>query len=487
MMFAVVWFPDFALQTILRSEPFAKDAAVALLRETHQQSLIHQANSHARHAGVSPGNTVSQAIARCGSLQVRAPRPLAAQQARATVFAALYSITPMLEATAEDRYTLELQGIPTDQQQARMLHLHGVLRASGFLARIGVARHIPWAHYAAKCATNVLRVEDVRPFFDKVSLSLAIDEGPLLELLTTWGLHSLGDFARLPLQSVSRRLGSEGTQLWLDLHHPSPRLLKPMEPPESFEAWMEVETGLHSLEPLLFVIHRLLSQLCLQLSSAFQEAKVLCLELQLEDGTVYRRSFRLPEPTTRVERLRAVLHTHLEQLNTSSSIQAVGLRAVPAESKPRQQQLFRQHLHDPWKLSTTLHQLIGLVGSGNVGSPRLNNSHEPDSFEILPPAHELDPLPDEGRACTSAGGLALQRFRPPFPAYVDTREGRPVRVASQVFEGAICDSRGPWHASGSWWDNRHWERMEWDVAMQDEVLLRLVFERNRWWVEGAYG
>jgi protein ImuB len=487
-MYAVVWFPDFALQGILRSEPFAGDAAVALLRETRQQSHIHQANSHARRAGVVPGQTVSQAIARCGCLQVRAPRPLAARQARSTAFAALYSITPTIEATTEDCYTLALDGIAQDQQQERMDQLQSLLRTSGFHVRIGVARHIPWAFHAARCSPGVNRVEDSHAFFDQVSLTVAIDDEALRNLLSSWGLQTLGDFARLSLPAVSRRLGKQGTQLWLELNHPSPRLLRVMEPPQEFEASMEVEYSLNSLEPLLFVLHRLLSQLCLQLTSAFLEARVLCLELQLEDGTIQRRSFRLPEPTTRPDRLRAVLHTHLEQLHLSSAITAVGLRAIPAESRPRQQQLFTQSLHDPWKLATILHQLIGLVGSGNVGTPRLREGHEPDSFEIVPPASERDaPPPGNDGGTEPITGLALQRFRPPISARVKMPGDHPVSLESLPFSGTIHDWRGPWHASGSWWDARHWERVEWDVALEDGVLLRLVRQKECWWVEGIYG
>ena len=80
-------------------------------------------------------------------------------------------------------------------------------------------------------------------------------------------------------------------------------------------------------------------------------------------------------------------------------------------------------------------------------------------------------------------------------------EGRPVRVQidRQGFNsGAILESAGPWRTSGNWWDtpgprqksdhkSDAWDRDEWDVAMTDGTIYRLVVEREvgQWFLEGV--
>jgi protein ImuB len=84
---------------------------------------------------------------------------------------------------------------------------------------------------------------------------------------------------------------------------------------------------------------------------------------------------------------------------------------------------------------------------------------------------------------------------------VVVNEGRPVRVQidRQGFaSGAIVQSAGPWRTSGNWWDTpaprtmpEHgasaWDRDEWDVAMADGTVYRLVVERGvgQWFLEGV--
>jgi protein ImuB len=95
----------------------------------------------------------------------------------------------------------------------------------------------------------------------------------------------------------------------------------------------------------------------------------------------------------------------------------------------------------------------------------------------------------------------LRRFRFPIPARVTVSEGKPVRVQIDrqgLSSGAIVQSAGPWRTSGNWWETlaprtmpQHgeagWDRDEWDVAMTDGTVYRLVVERGvgQWFLEGV--
>jgi hypothetical protein len=72
----------------------------------------------------------------------------------------------------------------------------------------------------------------------------------------------------------------------------------------------------------------------------------------------------------------------------------------------------------------------------------------------------------------------------------ETRSGRPFPLAllSGPHPGRIVDWRGPFPMSGEWWDAATaWQRIEWDVRMEDRRLLRLAHEvPDGWRVEGVY-
>jgi protein ImuB len=46
---------------------------------------------------------------------------------------------------------------------------------------------------------------------------------------------------------------------------------------------------------------------------------------------------------------------------------------------------------------------------------------------------------------------------------------------------------GPWRTSGGWWA-QHWNRDEWDVALEDGAVCRVFQDRDsgQWFVDGIY-
>jgi nucleotidyltransferase/DNA polymerase involved in DNA repair len=485
-MYAVVWIQNFSLQSVLRSEPFERDTPVVIVRETAQRSKIFQVNSIAARYGVRPDQSVSQALAKCGQLQIRPKKPKAEKNARTCLYHCLYKLTPLIEASAEDRYTLQLSGIPEDERKSRIHALLQQLKIQGFHPQIGVASASNWAHYAAKCTKSLLWVDSPQVFFNQVSITTALEDEELQEILDQWGIRTLGEFSKLSQQAIGYRLGKRGLELWQSLHRPKEHILKIQSLPQVFSAEMDLEYTIHTLEPLTFILNRLIDQLCLQLENQMLQSRALIIDLSLEDKSHYRRVFKLPEPTTNRKKIEQVLHTHLENLQTGSAIHGISLEMIPVDAKAPQRMLFQQSVSDTWKLDATLHQLIGLLGSENVGSPRLKDTHEPDTFALEPLNQVLEEKASYGNE-SSAGKLRLQRFRPPLPAQVKLQNGFPKIVKSSLNDvSEVVMLRGPWHHSGNWWDNRKWKRIEWDIEIHTGSLLRLVYSNKQWFIEGAY-
>jgi len=304
----------------------------------------------------------------------------------------------------------------------------------------------------------------------------------IIAILHKWGIHTLGEFAALEKEQVSLRLGPEAVQMWERATGKATRILKLVQPPETFAESFEFEHEVETVEPLLFVLRRFLQQLSLRLGALYFVAKELKLQITFSDRNCYEHIFKIPEPSNNVEVLFRMLHTHLESFTSESPIVAVSLQAEAA--KPGQQQfgLFETALRDPAQLSETLARLTGLLGTERVGTPVLEETHRPDAFRMepfswqLPETSTADPLPT----------YALRRFRSGGAASVLLAQGRPQHVRSSEVGGEVVQHGGPSVASGDGWDRGAWARVEWDVELENGAVCRCHQHERGWAVDGVY-
>src|SRR6266568_3670805 len=101
----------------------------------------------------------------------------------------------------------------------------------------------------------------------------------ILAVLHKWGIHTLGQLAALDKEELAARLGPESVRLWERANGQSDRLLKFVQPPESFDESFEFEHEIETAEPLLFMLRRFLEQLALRLSTIYLVAKELTLRI----------------------------------------------------------------------------------------------------------------------------------------------------------------------------------------------------------------
>ena len=89
-------------------------------------------------------------------------------------------------------------------------------------------------------------------------------------------------------------------------------------------------------------------------------------------------------PTSNVETLFRMLHTHLETLRTEHPIVALELSAMPGRAINHQFGLFESVLRDPNHFHETLARLTALVGAERIGTPVNEESYKPDAFRMEP-------------------------------------------------------------------------------------------------------
>ncbi|PYK94554.1 MAG: hypothetical protein DME36_05275 [Verrucomicrobia bacterium] len=289
----------------------------------------------------------------------------------------------------------------------------------------------------------------------------------ILEILHKWGIHTLGQFVALNREDLGARLGSEAVRLWECANGKTTRLLKLVQPPESFAESFEFENEIETAEPLLFMLRHFLQQLAVRLSAIYLVARELTLLITFANKQHYERVFKIPQPTNDVD------------------------RPIKPVSQPRMLSGFETALRDPNQLSETLARLTGLLGSDRVGTPVLEETHRPDAFRMEPFAWEVSMRFAADTAASTedrkdALGVALRRFRPTESASGFLSENIPAHLRSANLSGKIADQRGPYFASGNWWDEKSWKRAEWDLQLEDGVVVRCHQSEEQWEVDGVY-
>jgi protein ImuB len=335
--------------------------------------------------------------------------------------------------------------------------------------------------------------------------SSELDE--LLETLRTWGIQTFRDFAALPTAGASERLGQLGVKLQQLARGKTDRQLKLKHAPPCFNQSIELDHAIIQLEPLSFLLARLLNQLCASLHSYALATNELTLLLKLENGTTHERKLSLPQPMRDPRVFLRLLLLDAEMHPPQSPVVAIIINCEAVKPRVLQSGLFIPLAPEPEKLELTLARLAKLVGIGNVGSLELLDTHRPGAFRIkrfaLKDLRKKKPNP-QSAIRNPQSILGFRVFRPPLRALVQAARGFPTEInawgANRSVHGKVIRAAGPWRTTGDWWRLDRWARDEWDVAVESrsfasgaggqtgQALYRIYRElaEGMWFVEGAY-
>jgi protein ImuB len=251
-----------------------------------------------------------------------------------------------------------------------------------------------------------------------------------LETLETWGVRTFRELAALPEAGIAQRLGPIGVKLQQLARgtNTRPLLLKKQAP--VFERSIELDNPVELLEPLSFILSRLLNQLCATLNTYGLAANELKIRLRLEDRTEIDRTLRLPiamrDPRTFLKLLMLDIESHPPQ----SAICAVSIAAEPANPRSIQKGLFQPLAPEPEKLELTIARLVKLVGDDNIGSPELVDTHRPGAFRMkrfgVKRRDEGKPKTRKGKRTSADRGLRIADSRlSPQPSVLSPQSSAP--------------------------------------------------------------
>ncbi len=324
-----------------------------------------------------------------------------------------------------------------------------------------------------------------------------------LAVLSRWGVHTLGALAALPPGDLSARLGPRGSRWQRLARGEDARPLVPWVEAPPYEAALDLEWPIEGLEPLSFVLGRLLEPLGARLEREARAAAVIYTGLRLVSRATHTRVLQLPSPIRDVRALRTLMLLDLESHPPGAAIDRVTVAIEPAPGRVVQEALFTRATPPPEQVATLVARLSALVGAGHVGTPSLVETWRPGAFGISSRftvhSSTCEIGPDISTVPRGTLNCALRRYRLPVSVRVRVAEGRPVRVMSDrhgVAGGAVVQCAGPWRASGEWWMegaggtppcHPPYDRDEWDVAMADGTVYRIYVERQvgHWFIEGV--
>lgn len=601
-MFAAIFIPDFPVEAIVRLRPEWRERAVAVMEGTAPLLRVAAVNDRAADAALEAGMTKLQAeeLAHASQavLAMRSPEQEASAQAALLDVACGFS--PRVEDTAPGIVLLDLAGLERIFGLPAKIARDLARRCSeiGLEAQVAVAANpdaavhaargfsgvtvIPEGREAERLATLPVEVLAVTPtqdlpprtqgnLFQKNSVSSvssvatpsAVANPSAAELLNTlesWGVRNLRALAALPEVAVTERLGQAGLQWQRMARGATTRTLKVIDPPARFEETCELEHPLESLEPLSFLLNRMLEQLCARLAAralATNEIRTTLTLDRVEDRVIgssshrvmtetraeaarsgisrppdqriagssdllarcpddpITRCIRLPVPMLDAKVFLKLLQLDLQAHPPGAPVVKVSVETKAAEPRRSQDGLFEATAPQAETLEVTLARLGRVVADRKigpsdhrvnktapgaedpmsrssddsirerVGSAEVLDTHRPDAFRMqrfAAPSRSRNQEPEIGN---QQSATALRIFRPPIPAQVTVRAGKPARVESEVVTGEAVWAAGPWKTSGEWWTEQPWAREEWDVCV-GSVCYRIYREARAWFLEGTY-
>lgn len=539
MAFASIYVPNFMLQAALCADLDLRGHPIALLDGIPHLCSVVAANDSAQQAGIKKGMTESQAAQFHGVRTIYRSRPCE-ESLHATLLQIGRSVSPRIEDNAIDTVISDLSGLNsvfgTNENIGQEIMRHTT--QLGLLTHIAIAANIEAALHASRGFPGITLIPPGREstVLGRLPVNVLSPSAEIQETLERWGVSTCADLAALPVLQLSERLGQEGVRLHEFACGASVRSLVLSESEMCFDEQIELEGAVAELEPLSFVLGRLLDQLCARLQAHALAVSAIRLRFALGDAfqpppldrgaasiakaapAVYEKTLRLPVAMQDPKLLLNLLRLQLQADPPPASVLAISLAAESARQRTLQEDLFRSNSINVEKLELTLARLSHLVGSSNVGTPEIIDTHRPGTFRMTRFASTENEtkrrrntvLPGKAESQMNLGCmprqsiLALRKFRPEWLAKLEVRKGYPVHIRFRGLHGKIVAASGPWRTSGDWWREETWAHDEWDVQIcfdsnstftdhalcweTQEGLFRIYYDglRRNWFVCGRY-
>ena len=359
---ACVWIPLFSLRCEeARHDGLAAYPTALLAPDTTRK--LWQVSSLARHAGVKPGMTVSQAIGLCSSLRLIEPDPVHYDERFSSLLSSLNDVSPVVEPAE-----LGLAYVGTDGLAGVYGSQHKIIEAIRQTVRpsdrptvrlgFGFGKFTAWvaASRAKPGEAVIVPVGGEKAFLASQPISVLPLDSDIHRRLRQLGIRSLGALAALPEAAITAQFGGVGRRLW---RLADGRIADPVEgsiAPEPIVAALTFFTPVGERELLVHALEQLISRALKHPRRIGWRVHAVRLRADLESESMggdgrgaaccapTNRSWLvnvlLKDPTADAGRIGAPLKTRLEQSPPTGGVERLVLEFTAFAPGTAELQLF---------------------------------------------------------------------------------------------------------------------------------------------------
>ncbi len=351
---ACVWIPLFPLRCEEARQGGLANYPTALLAPDTTRKLW-QVSSLARHAGVKPGMTVSQAIGLCPTLRLIEPDPVHYDERFSSLLSSLNDVSPVVEPAELGLAYLGtdgLAGIYGSQHKIIEAIRQTVRPSDRPTVRLGFGRGKFTAWVAASRAKPgdaiVVAPGEEQKFLASQPIAVLPLDSEIHRRLRLLGLRTLGALAALPETAVTAQFGALGRRLW---RLAAGRIAEPVEArnaPEPIVAALTFFTPIGERELLVHSLDQLIARALKHPRRIGWRVHAVRLRADLESGQMdlapTNRSWLvnvlLKDPTADAGRIGAPLKTRLEQSPPTGAVERLILEFTAFAPGATELQLF---------------------------------------------------------------------------------------------------------------------------------------------------
>jgi protein ImuB len=446
MLWLALYLPQLPLESVANGQD---DGRPQLVYETRgSQQTVHRLNAAAAQTGIETGMPLTAARSLCNKLMATERNPDHEQKTMhslalwAMQFTSKVSLEPPCGLILEIGASLNLFGgldnICDDIQSG--LHTLGYQAYTG-IAPVAAAA---WLLALNRQAQVVLQRAELNTALRQLALTLLPLDPEKKTALHRLGLQCIGDCLRLPRDGLSRRLGPELVNY---LDHALGRVPDPRQcisAPDHFQAQILLPEPVDQVQPLLFILQRLLRQLCGYLRARDSGAQRVRLGLIIPFQSIQWLHLTLLQPSRDPEHLFRLWQEKLERVELSAAVEGLELQVrqlLPLE--PAAPDLLGTPRKSTLAFMQTLERLKSRLGEGIIRQPFCSADHRPELSGRLAafpaPAHGFETLADRQRP--------LWLLPKPMPLE-HTADGGP------CLQGPLTLLSTPERIEAGWWDSR---------------------------------
>ena len=348
---ACVWIPLFPLRCEEARRAGLATHPTALLVPDLSRKLW-QVSPLARHAGVRPGMTVSQAIGLCPTLRLCEPDPVHYDERFARLLAALNEVSPVVEPAELGLAYLGTDGLEGIYGPPGKIieAIECVVRPKGlrgtWSVRLGWGRgkFVAWvaASRAKPGEAIVVPSGGEGKFLAAQPIAVLPLDPDTHRRLRQLGIRTLGALAALPEEAVTAQFGAVGRRLWrLAAGHTVEPVVGGVAP-EPIVAALTFFTQVGERDLLERAIDQLIARALKDPRRIGWRVQALRLSAEVEGGRSWLADILFKDPTAAAARIAAQLKTRLEQAPPAGAVTRLVLELTAFAPGTTELQFFAQ-------------------------------------------------------------------------------------------------------------------------------------------------